>query len=180
MSNTKKEFDNESHRQEDKWIHEEEAKKAKELKEKNSKKTIVIASGYFNPVHYGHIKYLRDAKELGDYLLIIINNDIQQTIKKGRIILTEKDRYNIMTQFRFCDNAIISDDKDLTQCVTLSRIRNIFKDERLLFVNGGDRTSYNIPETNICDELNIEMVFGVGGDYKEDSSTRINRLLGDE
>lgn len=144
-------------------------------------KKIVIISGYFNPVHIGHINLIKAASELGDYLIAIVNNDKQQLLKKGKIIMAENERLEIVKAIRGVDEVILSIDKDKTQCQTLALLAKKYKGSKLIFANGGDRDSEKaIPETDVCLKNNIEMKFGVGGNDKPNSSSNINKLLGVE
>lgn len=144
-------------------------------------KKIVIISGYFNPVHIGHISLIKSASELGDYLIAIVNNDQQQLLKKGKIIMDENERLKIVKAIRGVDEVVLSIDKDKTQCKTLKSLAEKYKGNKLIFANGGDRNCQKaIPETDTCKNYNIEMKFGVGGDDKPNSSSNINKRLGIE
>lgn len=139
----------------------------------------VIVSGYFNPLHGGHLDMIEAAAERGESLIVVVNNDAQQMLKKGKIILTEDNRARLMRSLRDVDEVIISIDQDPTQIRTLGMIADKYPNDELVFANGGDRDSEKtIPEADICAKYNIELVFGVGGMAKADSSTRINQALG--
>lgn len=144
--------------------------------------TVVIVSGYFNPLHIGHIKYIRGARELGDQVIAIVNNDKQQLLKKGKIIMEEDDRANIVAALRDVSSVVVALDSDPTVCKTIDYLAENLKEEhRLIFANGGDRdSSKEVPETFVCRNHGIEMVFNAGGDFKADSSTRINQETGHE
>jgi len=130
--------------------------------------TTVAVSGYFNPIHVGHIRLLKAAKELGDKLIVIVNNDKQVMLKKGRIIIPEDQRMEIVQAIRDVDEAVLSIDDDRTVRKTLAMVKPD------IFANGGDQASpRHIPETPVCEELSIKMIFGVGGEDKPDSSTNI-------
>ena len=142
-------------------------------------KTIVIISGYFNPVHIGHIKLIKAARKFGDYLIAVVNNDKQQILKKGKIIMEENERLEIVKAIGDVDEVFLSVDEDETQCQTLEALAEKYKGHKIIFANGGDRNSEKaIPETTTCEENNIEMIFGVGGDDKPNSSSNINQRLG--
>lgn len=142
-------------------------------------KTIVIISGYFNPIHIGHINLFSAASKLGDYLVVIVNNDCQQLMKKSKIIMAENERLEIVKAIRGVGEAILSIDKDKTQCETLKSLAEKYKGDKIIFANGGDRNCQKaIPETETCEKNRIEMRFGVGGDDKPNSSSNINKLLG--
>lgn len=113
---------------------------------------IVCVSGYFNPLHYGHIEYFEKSKQLGDKLVVIVNNDKQAILKKGSSFMPEDERLKIIRSLRIVDFAVLSIDNDRTVCKTLESIRPH------IFTNGGDQTNDIIPEKEICDKLNIKMV----------------------
>jgi cytidyltransferase-like protein len=142
---------------------------------------IIIISGYFNPLHIGHIRLIKAAKELGDYLVVIVNNDKQQLLKKGKIIMNEAERIEIVEAIKSVDEVVLSIDEDKTQCETLKMLGDRYKGKKIIFANGGDRDSEKaIPEADVCDRNGIEMKFGVGGNDKPNSSSNINKLLGIE
>lgn len=140
---------------------------------------VVIVSGYFNPLHGGHLDMIETAAKMGDRLIVVVNNDEQQVVKKGKVILQETNRARLLRALRVVDEVIISIDKDQTQIATLEFIASQYPSDELVFANGGDRDSEKaIPEADVCHRYGIELVFGVGGDNKADSSTRINQALG--
>lgn len=146
----------------------------------------VIVSGYFNPLHGGHLDMLEAARRLGDYLIVVVNNDNAQLIKKGKIILEEQSRMRLMRALRDVDEVVLSVDNDLGQALTLREIRKMYPVDELIFANGGDRdpSKHGLPETETqsCIDCDIQTVFGVGSDVieKRDSSTRINQASGHE
>jgi cytidyltransferase-like protein len=142
-------------------------------------KKIVIISGYFNPLHGGHIDYMAAAKQLGDELWVIINNDQQQLLKKGKIIMSQNERMKVVGSIRYVDRMLLSIDSDGSQCATLKKLVRDNPGNQYVFANGGDRNGDNIPEVAVCKEYGIELIFNVGGS-KIHSSSEINRLTGDE
>lgn len=145
---------------------------------------IVIVSGFFNPLHGGHLDMIEAAAKMGDRLLVIVNNDEQQIEKKGKIILDEQNRARLMRALRDVDEVIIGIDpagNHWPSTKTLEFIANQYSNNELIFANGGDRPDPDAlpgPEAQMCREKGIKMVFGVGGTNKADSSTRINQALG--
>ena len=127
---------------------------------------------------------IESSKELGDYLIVIVNNDKQQLIKKGKIILDEGHRMRIVKALRDVDEAVMSIDEDSGQAKTLRKIREMYPNDELIFANGGDRNpeKHALPEDELqaCSDCNIQTVFGIGSHEveKRDSSTRINQELG--
>ena len=124
----------------------------------------VAVSGYFDPIHVGHLEYLKMAKELGDSLVVIVNNNYQCKLKKGKPFMDQNDRLEIVKALRFVDEVFLSIDKDRTVCKSLEAVRpNIF-------ANGGDRATSEVPETPICKKYNIKMVDGLGDKIRSSSN----------
>ena len=134
-----------------------------------TKLTIVVASGYFDPLHVGHIEYLEKAKQLGDELVVIVNSDVQAKIKKGRAFMREEDRLKIVKSLKCVDKALISIDNNNSVCESLRLVKPH------IFANGGDRKEDEIPEAEVCRELGIEMVDGLGDKIR--SSSDYNKKL---
>jgi cytidyltransferase-like protein len=134
-------------------------------------KTLVIASGYFNPVHKGHIDYLKRSKELGNELFTIVNNDYQRALKGSTEFMKEDERYEIVSNLKPVDWAIISIDKTREVAKTIQLIYETHKDnyDKFIFTNGGDQLTYSISEKAMCDKLGIEMVFGMGDKIQSSS-----------
>lgn len=121
------------------------------------------------------------AARLGDRLIVIVNNDKQQIEKKGKVILVETNRARLLRALRVVDEVMIAIDDDMTVIKSLDFLASQYPDDELVFANGGDRDSEKVvPETEVCEKNNIEMLFGVGGVHKADSSTRINQANGHE
>ena len=141
----------------------------------NEAPTVVIVSGYFGPLHVGHLDMIEAGAAAGDELFVIVNNNAQQIIKKGKIIMDEADRLRIVEALRFVDHAMVAVDEDGTVCASLKTIATRFPDHHIVFGNGGDDRMNNdeVPETAVCRQYNIDMVFGMGGLDKADSSSRI-------
>lgn len=140
---------------------------------------LVIVSGFFNPLHGGHLDMIEAAAKLGDRLLVVVNNDVQQMLKKDKIILPQENRYRLMTALRGVDEVMLAVDQDPPVIETLRIIANTHPYDELIFANDGDRSApENVPEKEVCEEFGIKMVYGVGGENKADSSTRINQALG--
>ena len=124
---------------------------------------IVAISGYFDPIHVGHLEYIIEAKKLGDKLIVIVNNNHQCVLKKGKPFMDENDRVTIVSSIKYVDEVFLSIDKDKTVCKSLEKIKpNIF-------ANGGDRKNYEIPESVICNKYNIEIIDGLGEKIRSSS-----------
>ena len=146
-----------------------------------TEKTLVIVSGYFSPLHCGHLDYLEAGASLGDRLIVIVNNDLQQKKKKGKVILPQQDRLRIVKALSIVDEACVAFDDDSSVKKTIESIALKNQQFDLIFANGGDRNQpSDIPEVDVCKEHEIQLIFGVGGSTKRDSSTRINTELGIE
>ena len=137
-----------------------------------------IVSGYFSPLHVGHLDMIEAAAELADEVIVIVNNNAQQEIKKGKVLIDEADRLRVVLALEAVDHAIIAVDEDRTVSASLAHLANTYENYSLIFANGGDRVPDFVPEAAACEEHGIELVFGVGGDNKADSSSRINVELG--
>lgn len=126
-------------------------------------KKAIIVSGYFNPIHKGHIEYFNHAKAIGDQLIVIVNNDHQRTLKGSKAFQDEKERVYIVSNIKCVDQVYLSIDEDLTVCATIQHIHQLLKNEFLLaFANGGDQNNNSIPEVPMCKELGIELLDGLG------------------
>jgi cytidyltransferase-like protein len=134
-------------------------------------KTLVIASGYFNPIHKGHIEYLNRSKSIGDFLFVIVNNDYQRELKGSKEFQLQDERRFIVNNLKSVNDSIISIDKNREVGNTIKLIYLEMKDkfDRIIFTNGGDQSSASEYEKRICDELKIEMVFGLGDKIQSSS-----------
>jgi cytidyltransferase-like protein len=135
-------------------------------------KKIVIATGGFDPIHSGHIAYLNEAKKLGDFLIVGLNSDHWLQRKKGKFLLSFNERFCILSHLKMVDFVINFDDSDNSAKNAIIKVRSANVNEKIIFANGGDRTSENIPEMSLNDD-NLEFVFGVGGNFKMNSSSWI-------
>ena len=123
----------------------------------------VAISGYFDPIHVGHLEYISLSKKLGDYLIVIINNNHQCTLKKGKHFMDENDRAKILEAIVGVDEVFISIDQDRTVCKSLEKIRPD------IFTNGGDRYNKEIPEAIVCKKYGIELLDGLGKKIRSSS-----------
>lgn len=142
-----------------------------------SNKKIVITSGFFNPLHIGHIKLIREAKELGDFLVVIVNNDKQVKIKGAVPFMPEQERIEIIKALRYGDDVILSIDEDGSVIESLKMIARKYPKAELFFAKGGDRHSGNIPETKVCQEFNIKIINNVGGGKIQSSSWLLKNII---
>ena len=135
----------------------------------------VIVSGYFNPLHKGHLELFEKAKAEGDQLWVIVNSDLQRELKGSKEFMDEVERLIIVSAIGIVDMALISIDKDKTQCVTLAHLADKYSSEyQLYFANGGDQDNNSIPEAPICKELGIQLIDGLG-DKIQSSSWLLNK-----
>lgn len=128
----------------------------------------IVASGYFDPIHIGHLEYLKLAKEFADKksgkLIVIVNNDEQATLKKGKPFMPLTERVEIVKALKYVDEVFISIDKDRTVCKSIEAVKPDF------FVKGGDRTTGEIPETPVCNKLGVPIVDGLGEKIQSSSN----------
>lgn len=135
------------------------------------RRKIIITSGYFNPIHKGHINLLKGAKKIGGFLVVIVNNDKQVKLKGGVPFMEEKERVGIIKSLKYVDKAFLSIDRDKTVAKSLEYIAKKYRGS-LYFAKGGDRNFDNIPEKekNVCQKFNIKVINGVGGGKVQSSS----------
>ena len=130
----------------------------------------IIVSGYFNPIHKGHLDLFKRAKSQADKLWIIVNSDFQRELKGSKVFMDENERLEIIKSIKYVDYALISNDTDKTQCYTLEQFHQMFSDKyELAFANGGDQNNDTIPEREVCERLGIELIDGLGGKIQSSS-----------
>jgi cytidyltransferase-like protein len=133
---------------------------------------IVCVSGYFDPIHIGHIEYFKKSKEIGDKLMVIVNNDEQAFLKKGKHFMKADERMAIIKELKCVDYVIKSIDTDRTVCKTLETV----EPKPDFFCNGGDQNNNTIPEVDICNKRGIELRDGFGNKIQS-SSWLINEIV---
>lgn len=134
------------------------------------KEKAVIISGYFNPLHKGHLDLFKKGKEIGDRLWVIVNSDFQRELKGSLEFMSDSERLEIVKAVKYVDYALISLDRDKTQCYTLQQLHEMFSDKYdLVFANGGDQNNDTIPEKEVCDRLGIELIDGLGDKIQSSS-----------
>ena len=135
-------------------------------------KKIVLITGGFDPLHSGHLSYIKEAKKLGDILVVGVNSDDWLTRKKGRAFMPYMERANVVRNIVGVDFVIDFDDSDNTAKHAIHMVRQSYPSDQIIFANGGDRTDKNIPEMDFADD-NLSFVFGTGGFNKSNSSSWI-------
>ena len=134
------------------------------------KKKATIVSGYFNPIHKGHLELFCKSKQRGDFLIVIVNSDLQRKLKGSKEFQDENERLSIVSSIRYVDEAIISIDKDKTQISTIKYLHSKYNTIwDLYFANGGDQNNDSIPEARICKDLNISLIEGLGSKIQSSS-----------
>ena len=135
-------------------------------------------SGGFDPVHKGHLRMFREASWLGHQVIVGLNSDDWLTRKKGKPFMDFKERKEILEGFKYINQVLAFDDKDETANDIIKQVCSLYRDfdVNIYFANGGDRTSDNVPEMKVCDELGVEMIWGIGGGKIQSSSW----LIGDK
>ena len=138
---------------------------------KSSKiRTVIIVSGYFNPIHKGHIEYFQKAKNMADQLFVIVNSDYQRSLKGSKPFQDESERLIIVDNIKAVDKVFLSIDKNRTVCNTIEKIFSDFGSEfKLYFANGGDQNNNTIPEKDLCDKLGIKLIEGLGDKIQSSS-----------
>ncbi|MED5354441.1 MAG: adenylyltransferase/cytidyltransferase family protein [Bacteroidota bacterium] len=127
------------------------------------KKKAIIVSGYFNPLHKGHIEYFHKAKLHGEALFVIINNDLQRELKGSKEFMNQDERMLLVNELKIVDKVILSIDSDSSVCSTIEKIYKQYSDQyQIFFANGGDQTNSSIPELSICKQYGIGLIDGLG------------------
>ncbi len=133
---------------------------------------VVIVSGGFDPIHSGHIEHFKEAKKLGDILIVGLNSDAWLTRKKGKPFMPIEERMAVIRELRMVDSAVGFNDDNNSSIDLINKALVLFDD--VLFANGGDRTQDNIPEIDAFDkDPRVQFAFGVGGTHKQNSSSWI-------
>jgi cytidyltransferase-like protein len=136
-----------------------------------SEKPKIMVSGGFDPVHAGHIRMIRAAAKYGD-VIVVANSDKWLSNKKGFVFMNFEQRAEILNSIKGVIQVSHVDDSDGTVCEAIRRLKPDF------FANGGDRGKHNTPEQNVCEELNIEMLWSIGGDEKVAASSElVNKVV---
>jgi cytidyltransferase-like protein len=133
---------------------------------------VVLVTGGFDPIHSGHVAYIRAARALGDVLVVGVNSDSWLTRKKGTAFLPSEERLAIMSELRSVDVLMVFDDSDGTAKDAIRKVLEMYPGDEVIFANGGDRTLENIPEMGVESDR-LTFVFGVGGEDKKNSSSWI-------
>ena len=134
------------------------------------KPKVIIVSGYFNPLHKGHLELFEKAKTKGDEIWVIINSDLQRKLKGTKAFMGEDERLIIVKAIGIVNKALVSLDKDKTQCATLSSlVKEHGTEYDLFFANGGDQSNDSIPEVAICKKVGIRLLDGLGDKIQSSS-----------
>lgn len=130
---------------------------------------VIIVSGGFDPLHSGHILYFQDAKNRGDHLIVALNSDQWLKNKKGKAFMPFEERKMILESIESVDEVIEFTDDEYGSCIdALEKVKSMYPSEEIYFANGGDRNAKNIPEMTV---KGINFLFGIGGDFKKNSSS---------
>ena len=152
------------------------------------RKSVIILSGGFDPVHKGHLRMFREASNLSHQVIVGLNSDEWLTRKKGKPFMEFEERKEILEGFKYINQVLPFDDSDDTACDLIRRVHNIYQSDNyecdasdlghagyldyheIYFGNGGDRKVDNVPEVDVCKKLDITMLWGVGGGKIQSSS----------
>ena len=142
---------------------------------KDWRRSIIVLSGGFDPVHKGHLRMFRQASWLGHQVIVGLNSDDWLTRKKGQPFMEFEERREILEAFRYINQVISFDDSDDSACDLLEKVNSMYDtDHKIYFANGGDRGKDNVPEVDVCKELGVIMLWGVGGEKIQSSSWLTN------
>jgi len=134
------------------------------------KKKLIIVSGYFNPLHKGHIEYFKSAKSIGDFLIVIVNNDLQRQLKGSKKFMLQDERCLIINELSVVDFVMLSIDNDKSVIKSIKKIHELYSNlYDLYFANGGDQDNSSIPESKVCKELGIDLIDKLGSKIQSSS-----------
>tara|TARA_R110000744_G_scaffold231864_1_gene349957 strand:+ start:85 stop:525 length:441 start_codon:yes stop_codon:yes gene_type:complete len=141
---------------------------------------IVVISGFFNPIHGGHLDYIQSARLLGNRLIVIVNNDLQVELKGSKLFMNEEERLRIVQNIKDVDKAVLSIDKDGSVCQSVRAEYYKFQNDvffhSMTFANGGDRKEGGVPEDILEEELGISMAYNIGGEKTQSSSELLKNM----
>ena len=141
---------------------------------------VVVISGFFNPLHCGHLDYIQSARLLGTKLIVIVNSDLQVELKGSKPFMNEDERLKIVQNIKGVDTAVLSIDKDGSVCESVRaeyyKFQNDVFFDSMIFANGGDRKEGGVPEDILEEELGIRMAYNVGGEKTQSSSELLKNL----
>lgn len=130
----------------------------------------IIVSGYFNPLHIGHIEYFKKSKDIGDKLFVIVNNDFQRKLKGSKEFMLQDERVSIIKELKIVYEVFLSVDKDSSVSMSIEKVYDKYnRSFDLYFANGGDQTNNKIPEIKICNKLGIDLIDGLGNKIQSSS-----------
>ena len=142
----------------------------------NWRRSIIVLSGGFDPVHKGHLRMFREASWLGHQVIVGLNSDEWLTRKKGKPFMKWDERAEILESCKFVNQVLPMDDWDDSACDIIKQVCSLYRDfdVNIYFANGGDRKKENVPELDVCKDLNVVMLWGIGGGKIQSSSWLIN------
>lgn len=134
---------------------------------------IIILSGGFDPPHVGHVRMVRHAAEMADIVIVGVNSDAWLKRKKGYVFMPWPERSEMVSSIKGASEAVAFNDEDNTASDLITKIRKQFPDLNIAFGNGGDRTNNNTPEMKVCGNLGVDVIWGIGGEEKAQSSSTL-------
>ena len=135
---------------------------------------VVVLSGGFDPMHVGHLRMIQESAKMAEIVIVGVNSDEWLMRKKGYVFMPHEERVEMVQGTRGVSKAMAFDDDDNSACDLLRRVRALWPNFKVAFANGGDRTSDNIPEIPVAEELDVHLIWGVGGGKVQSSSDLVN------
>ena len=139
---------------------------------------VIVLSGGFDPMHVGHLRMIQESAKMAEIVIVGVNSDEWLMRKKGYIFMPHDERVEMVQGTRGVSKAMSFDDDDNSACDLLRKVRALWPNFKVAFANGGDRTSDNIPEIPVAKELNVHLIWGVGGGKVQSSNDLVDGLVG--
>lgn len=138
---------------------------------------VLVLSGGFDPLHVGHVRMIQSARDLAALVVVGVNSDDWLRRNRGAANMPFEDRREIVASIRGVTSAVGFDDADDTARNLIRMVHTMSPGAKIAFGNGGDRTALNVPEVDLCTELGVDLVWGLGGQRVEASSELTYRSM---
>ena len=138
---------------------------------------VLILSGGFDPLHVGHVRMIQHARDLAALVVVGVNSDTWLERIRGQAHMPFEERREVVASIRGVTSAVGFEDEDGTARGLIKMVHTMSPGAKIAFGNGGDRTALNVPEVDLCKELGVDLVWGLGGERVGASSELVHRPM---